>query len=130
MCSVASVMSNSLWSHEPTRPLHPWDSLHENNGVGCHALFQGIFLTQGSNSHLLCLLHCSRILYPLSHVGSLKQYSGHSGEGRKWMKGAQNRWDKSYYWKKKSISFRQYKVFSQVEKSWDRWLHWWILCNI
>ena len=26
-------------------------------------LLQGIFLTQGLNSHLLCLLHCKRILY-------------------------------------------------------------------
>ena len=25
--------------------------------VGCHALLEGIFPTQGSNSHLLCLLH-------------------------------------------------------------------------
>ena len=28
----------------------------------CHALLQGIFLTQGSNPHLLCLWHCRRIL--------------------------------------------------------------------
>ena len=27
-------------------------------GVGGHALLQGIFHTQGSNSRLLCLLHC------------------------------------------------------------------------
>ena len=26
-------------------------------GVGCHALFQGIFPSQGSNPHLLCLLY-------------------------------------------------------------------------
>ena len=39
----------------------------KNPGVGCHALLQGIFLTQGSNPHLLCLLHCRRILYCLSH---------------------------------------------------------------
>ena len=25
----------------------PWDSLGKNTGVGGHALFQGIFLTQG-----------------------------------------------------------------------------------
>ena len=31
-------------------------------GVGCHALFQGIFLTQGSNPRLLRLLHCRGIL--------------------------------------------------------------------
>ena len=28
------------------------------------ALLQGIFSTQGSNPHLLCLLHCRQILYP------------------------------------------------------------------
>ena len=33
-----------------------WDSPGKNTGVGCHALLQGIFLTQGSNLCLLCLL--------------------------------------------------------------------------
>ena len=32
----------------------------KNTGVDCHALLQGIFLTQGEN---LCLLHCKQILY-------------------------------------------------------------------
>ena len=40
-----------------------WDFLGKNNGVGCHALLQGIFLTRGSNPHLLWLLHCRQILY-------------------------------------------------------------------
>ena len=31
--------------------------LSKNTGVGCHALLKGIFLTQGLNQHLLCLLH-------------------------------------------------------------------------
>ena len=31
--------------------------------MGCHALLQGIFLTQGSNLCLLSFLHCGRILY-------------------------------------------------------------------
>ena len=31
----------------------PWDSPGKNAGVGCHALLQGIFLTQGSNAHFL-----------------------------------------------------------------------------
>ena len=39
----------------------------KNTGVGCHALLQGIFPTQGSN---LGLLHCRQILYHLSHQGS------------------------------------------------------------
>ena len=29
----------------------------------CHFLLQGIFLTQGSNPGLLCLLHCRQVLY-------------------------------------------------------------------
>ena len=29
----------------------------KNTGVGCHALLQRIFLTQGLNPHLVCLLH-------------------------------------------------------------------------
>ena len=50
----------TLWRHyglRPARLLCPWDSPGKNTGVGCHALFQVIFLTQGSNMHLLCLLH-------------------------------------------------------------------------
>ena len=34
--------------------------------MGCHFLFQGIFLTQGSNPCLLCLLNCRWVLYNLS----------------------------------------------------------------
>ena len=48
----------------PTRLFSPWDFPGNNTGVGCHALLQGIFPTQGSN---LGLLHCRWILYCLSH---------------------------------------------------------------
>ena len=41
----------------------------KNTGVGCHALPQGVFSTQGSNPGLP---HCRRILYHLSHQGSPK----------------------------------------------------------
>ena len=34
-----------------------WDSLGKNTGVGFHFFLQGIFLTQGANVCLLCLLH-------------------------------------------------------------------------
>ena len=56
--SHTSVVSNSLQPYElqPARLLSPWDFL-KNIGVGCHALLQGIFPTQGSNLHLLHLLH-------------------------------------------------------------------------
>ena len=46
-----------------SQALCPWDSPGENPGVGCHALVQGIFLTQGANPHLLWLLHCRQVLY-------------------------------------------------------------------
>ena len=42
----------------------------KNTGVGCPALLQGIFPTQGSNSGLP---HCRRILYLLSHQSSPKK---------------------------------------------------------
>ena len=44
------------------------DSPVDNTGVGCHALFQGIFPTQGLNPSLP---HCRRILYHVNHQGSL-----------------------------------------------------------
>ena len=54
-----SAVSDSLQPRglQPTRLLCPWDSPGKNAGVGCHALLQGIILTQGSNPRLLCLLH-------------------------------------------------------------------------
>ena len=45
------------------------DSPGMNTEVGCHALLQRIFLTQGSNSHLLWLLHWQTDSLPLSHLG-------------------------------------------------------------
>ena len=51
------IMSDSLQPyglcHEPDRLLCPWDSPGENAGMGCHALLQGIFLTQGLDPRLL-----------------------------------------------------------------------------
>ena len=43
---------------QPARLLCPWDSPGKNTGVGCHALLQRLFPTQGLNQRLLCLLHC------------------------------------------------------------------------
>ena len=49
----------SCFSHVPLfvthQTHHPWDSLGKNNRVSCHALLQDIFLSQGSNPHLLDL---------------------------------------------------------------------------
>ena len=52
---------------QPARLLCPWDSPGKNTGVGCHALLQEIFPTQGSNPGLP---HFRWILYHLSHQGS------------------------------------------------------------
>ena len=58
----------TLWPHglQPARLLCPWDFLGKTTGVGCHALLQGIFPTQGSNQHLLCILHWQADYLPLS----------------------------------------------------------------
>ena len=40
-----------------------------NIGMVCHFLLQGIFMTQGSNLHLLCLLHWQMNSLPLRHLG-------------------------------------------------------------
>ena len=54
-------MSNSLQLHDlgPTRLLCLWDSPGKNTRVGCHALLQGIFPTQGQKPEILwtCLLN-------------------------------------------------------------------------
>ena len=63
-----SAVSNALdprdWS-PPGSSVHG-DSPGTNTGVGCHALLQGIFPTQGLNPGLL---HCRWVLY--LEVGSL-----------------------------------------------------------
>ena len=59
-------------STDPARLLSPWDSPGNNTGVGCHFLLKRIWTIQGSNPHLLCLLHCRRILYHLSHPSNIK----------------------------------------------------------
>ena len=62
-CLAASVMSNSVQPPhglQPARLLCPCDSPGKNTRVGCHALLQGILLTNGSN---LGLLHYRQILY-------------------------------------------------------------------
>ena len=39
------------------------DSPGKNTGIGCHVLLQGIFLNQGLNLCLLCLLHCQAFFF-------------------------------------------------------------------
>ena len=66
-CAVLShtVLSAFLQPYGllPARLPCPQNSPGKNTGVGCHALPQGIFPTQGSNQSLF---HCRQILYHLS----------------------------------------------------------------
>ena len=69
MCLVAHfclILLDPMDCSLPGSSVHG-DSLGKNTGVGCHALLQGIFPTQGWN---LGLPHCKQILYCLSHHGS------------------------------------------------------------
>ena len=49
--------------------LCPWDSPGKNAGVGCHALLQGNFPTQGWNLGFLCLQHWQEGSLPLVPPG-------------------------------------------------------------
>ena len=64
LCLVAQLSHVQLfatpWSATLQAPLFMGNSPGKNTGVGCHALLQGIFLTQGLNPDLP---HCGWILY-------------------------------------------------------------------
>ena len=53
-----SVVSDSLQPHglQPAKLLCPWDAPDNKTGVGCHALCQGIFPSQGQESLVGCCL--------------------------------------------------------------------------
>ena len=57
------------------RFLHPWASPGKNTGMGCHTLLQGIFLTQGLNLPLLCLLHWQAMFFTTSATGEAPHLS-------------------------------------------------------
>ena len=79
-CLLSTCVPACMFSHfSPGRLLNsmdsrpPGSSVHSpgrNTGVCCHALPQGIFLTWGSNLHLLCLLHWQAGSLPLAPAGS------------------------------------------------------------
>ena len=66
MSESRSPMSDSL---KPQGLYSPWNSPGQNTGLSSLFLLQGIFPTQGLNPDLL---HCSWILYQMSHKGSGK----------------------------------------------------------
>ena len=70
----------TLW----TVILYTWYSPGKNTGVDCYFLLQGIFLTQGSNPHLLCLLHFRQIPY-CWRTGELKEKQKVKSLSRVWL---------------------------------------------
>ena len=65
---AASVVSDSVRPHrrQPTRLLHPQDSLGKNTGVGCHFLLQNIHIS------IYIYIHTHTILMPdVDNVGIL-----------------------------------------------------------
>ena len=89
--SCLTLQLHALWDTPPPFPrlLCPWDSPGKNTGVGCHALLQGIFPTQGSNTRLL---HWQPDSLPLSHLGSPGSLKGEKGGGRDVMKETKSEW--------------------------------------
>ena len=71
LAQLCLTLCNSMNYSPPGSSLHG-DSPGKNTGVGCHFLLWRIFPTQGSNPHLLGLLHWQVDSYSLSHQGSLK----------------------------------------------------------
>ena len=66
LCSVLTD-SATPWT-VATRLLYPQNFPGKNTELGCHFLLQGIFPTQGSNPHPLCLLHREADSLPLSFI--------------------------------------------------------------
>ena len=111
-----SVVSDSLRPHglQPSRLLCPWDSPGKNTGVGCHALLQGIVLTQGLNPGLL---HHRRILCRLSPQGSLSSFSSLPPSPHKFPLGC---------WTGEIICLWIHPKLLQNPSSWQFFLLWWI----
>ena len=91
LCSRAAVCPAKLlqscltlcdpYASLPARLLRSWDSPGKNTGVGCHALLQGIFSTQGLNPYLLGLLHWQVCSLPPAPPGKPSRATGSLQKG-------------------------------------------------
>ena len=71
LAQLCLTLCNSMNYSPPGSSVHG-DSPGKNTGGGCHFLLRRIFPTQGSNPHLLGLLHWQADSLSLSHQGSPK----------------------------------------------------------
>ena len=76
LLSLCSVVSDSLQlpAQKPAELLCPWNFPGKHTGVGCQFLLQGIFPTQWSNLHLLCLLHWQGNSLQLCQLGRFNNF--------------------------------------------------------
>ena len=74
LCVHTQFLSHVWVFAIPCPPVRPWDSLGKHTGVDCLFLLQGIFMTQGSNLHLL---HWQTYSLPLRHLRSPHLYNWH-----------------------------------------------------
>ena len=71
VCMRAKSLHSCPTRYDPMDCSPPGSSVHgnspvKNTGVGCHVLLHWIFLIQGSNSCLLCLMHWQTGSLPLA----------------------------------------------------------------
>ena len=78
-CLCAESLQSCPTLCEPARLLCPWDSPGKDAGVGCHALLQGIFPTQGSNPCFIRLLPWQAVLYTSNTQCRVHGYNPWSG---------------------------------------------------
>ena len=71
MCSVAQscLTLRGPMDYSSHSSSCPWNFSGKNTGVSCHFLLQRIFLTQGLNPRLLCLLYWQADSLPLTPPG-------------------------------------------------------------
>ena len=74
VCLCAQLLNHVQLVAAPRTVAHrllcPWNLPGKKTEVGCHFLLQRIFLTQGLNLHLLCLLHWQADSLPLAPPGN------------------------------------------------------------
>ena len=81
--SLQSCLTLRPWGLQPCQA--PWDSPGKNTGVGCCALLQGIFTSQGLKPHLLSLLHWQVGPLPLISPEEPKNYKNNIFQWYTWV---------------------------------------------
>ena len=73
---LCPTLCNPMGCSSPGSSVHGFLQARKNTGVGCHALLQGIFPTQGSNLHLLCQPALAGRFFTTSATWETQEHSG------------------------------------------------------